>query len=227
MALFDIDEFVATNDLFGEKVGDKILVEFASKMRDYFAESDYFLYRIESDKFAVIPQNQTDIQVFLNVCKDFLEKIENEPFLIDENEIDVNITIGIAKGDGLKAYQYTKRIITYARKELRKIMVYDDSYNIHKSFEQNIKWIKLLKQGLKDNLLKAYFQPIVNTKTKETLKYEALIRYVSPEGKVHGPFEFLHIAKKTKLYPNIVKVVLEDSLKLIKNKNKTVSINIS
>ena len=80
---------------------------------------------------------------------------------------------------------------------------------------------------MKDNLLKAYFQPIVNTKTKETLKYEALIRYVSPEGKVHGPFEFLHIAKKTKLYPNIVKVVLEDSLKLIKNKNKTVSINIS
>ena len=38
---------------------------------------------------------------------------------------------------------------------------------------------------------------------------------------------FLHIAKKTKLYPKIVQVILADALKLIKNKNKRVSLNIS
>lgn len=106
-------------------------------------------------------------------------------------------------------------------------MIYEDSYNIHKSFEQNIMWIKLLKQGFKENLLKAFFQPIVDTKTKEVLKYEALIRYISLDGKVHGPYEFLEVAKKTRLYQNIVKVILDDSLKLIKEKKKKVSINIS
>lgn len=227
MALFDIDEFIATNDLFGEIIGDKILKEFASKMRNYFDGNLFLLYRIESDKFAVVPKNKMDKKDFFNICKDFLEKVENEPFLIDDNEIDINITIGIAQGDGSEAYKYTKRIISYARKTFQKIMIYDDSYNIHISFEENIKWIKQLKQGFKDNLLKAYFQPIVDTQTKEVIKYEALIRYIDHDGKEFSPYSFLHIAKKTKLYSNIIKVILEDSLKLIKNKNKRVSINIS
>ena len=227
MALFDIDDFIATNDLFGEVIGDKILKEFASKMRNYFDGNEFLLYRIESDKFAVVPKNKMDTKDFFNICKDFLEKVENEPFLIDDNEIDINITIGIAQGDGSEAYKYTKRIISYARKTFQKIMIYDDSYNIHISFEENIKWIKQLKQGFKDNLLKAYFQPIVDTQTKEVIKYEALIRYIDHDGKEFSPYSFLHIAKKTKLYSNIIKVILEDSLKLIKNKNKRVSINIS
>ena len=227
MALFDIDEFIATNDLFGEIIGDKILKEFASKMRNYFDGNEFLLYRIESDKFAVVPKNKMDKKDFFNICKDFLEKVENEPFLIDDNEIDINITIGIAQGDGSEAYKYTKRIISYARKTFQKIMIYDDSYNIHISFEENVKWIKQLKQGFKDNLLKAYFQPIVDTQTKEVIKYEALIRYIDHDGKEFSPYSFLHIAKKTKLYSNIIKVILEDSLKLIKNKNKRVSINIS
>ena len=227
MALIDIDEFIATNDLFGEIIGDRILKELASKMRNYFDGNNYSLYRIESDKFAVIPKNKMDTKGFFVTCKDFLEKIENEPFLIDDNEIDVNITIGIAEGDGSQAYKYTKRIISYARKTFQKIMIYDDSYNIHISFEQNIKWIKQLKQGFKDNLLKAYFQPIVDTQTKDIIKYEALIRYIDHDGTEFSPYSFLHIAKKTKLYANIMKVILEDSLKLIKNKNKRVSINIS
>lgn len=227
LALLDIDEFLATNDLFGEKIGDKILIEFASKMRNYFSSKDFSLYRIESDKFAVSPKNSIDIDTFFVICRDFLDTIESDAFLIDDNEIDVNVTIGIAKGDGEQAYKYTKRIINYARKKFQKIMIYEDSYNIHKSFEQNIMWIKLLKQGFKENLLKAFFQPIVDTKTKEVLKYEALIRYISLDGKVHGPYEFLEVAKKTRLYQNIIKVILDDSLKLIKEKKKKVSINIS
>ncbi|WP_418180227.1 EAL domain-containing protein [Aliarcobacter lanthieri] len=227
MAMLDIDDFIAINDLFGEEIGDKILKEFAHKMRTFFNLDENLLYRIESDKFAVVPKNAIEVENFFSICKEFLEKIESEIFLIDDNEIDVNITIGIAKGEGPKAYKYTKRIISYARKKCQKIMLYDDSYNIHKSFEENIKWIKQLKQGFKDNLLKAYFQPIVDTQTKEVVKYEALIRYISPEGIEFGPYSFLHIAKKTKMYSNIIKVVLNDSLKLFKEKNKKVSVNIS
>ncbi|OCM00058.1 Phytochrome-like protein cph2 [Aliarcobacter thereius] len=227
MALVDLDEFVATNDLFGEAIGDKILILFSQKMREFFSQSRFLLYRIESDKFAIVPKDYLEIETFFAICKEFLEKIENDVFLIDDNEIDVNITIGLANGKGEKAYKYTKRIINYARKKFQKIMIYDDSYNIHKSFEDNITWIKQLKIGFKENLLKAYFQPIVDTKTKEVLKYEALIRYIAPCGKVHGPFEFLEVAKKTKMYPNIIKVILDDSLKLIKEKNKKVSVNIS
>ena len=228
MALLDIDEFSTVNDLFGEKIGDTILYELANKLKSYFSNEEYFVYRIEADKFAIVAkQNNKDINEFYDICKIFADKIEKESLLIDEDEIDINITIGIAQGDGARAYKYSQRVINYARTKLQRIMIYNESFKIQQSFEENIKWVKQLKIGFRENLFQAYFQPIVDTQTKEVHKYEALIRYVTKEGVEIAPYNFINVAKKTKLYPNIIKIVIQDSFKLIKNKNKRVSVNIS
>uniref|UniRef100_UPI0040487390 EAL domain-containing response regulator n=1 Tax=Aliarcobacter sp. TaxID=2321116 RepID=UPI0040487390 len=228
MALLDIDEFSTINDLFGEKIGDSILFELANKLKKSFSEDEYFVYRIEGDKFAIVAKkNHQDINEFYKLCKTFADKIEKESLLIDEDEIDINITIGIAQGDGARAFKYSQRVINYARAKLQKIMIYNDSFRIQQSFEENIKWVKQLKVGFRENLFQAYFQPIVDTKTKEVHKYEALIRYITKEGVEIAPYNFINVAKKTKLYPNIIKIVIQDSFRLIKNKNKRVSVNIS
>lgn len=228
MALLDIDEFSTINDLFGEKIGDTILYELANKIKNYFDEQKYFIYRMEADKFAIVAkENNQDIEEFYQLCKIFADKIEKESLLIDEDEIDINITIGIAQGDGARAFKYSQRVINYARTKLQRIMIYNESFKIQQSFEENIKWVKQLKIGFRENLFQAYFQPIVDTKTKEIYKYEALIRYITKEGVEIAPYNFINVAKKTKLYPNIIKIVIQDSFKLIKNKNKRVSVNIS
>ena len=228
MALLDIDEFSTINDLFGEKIGDTILYELANKIKSYFDEEKYFIYRMEADKFAIVArQNNQDIEEFYQLCKIFADKIEKESLLIEEDEIDINITIGIAQGDGARAFKYSQRVINYARTKLQRIMIYNESFKIQQSFEENIKWVKQLKIGFRENLFQAYFQPIVDTKTKEVYKYEALIRYITKEGVEIAPYHFINVAKKTKLYPNIIKIVIQDSFKLIKNKNKRVSVNIS
>jgi diguanylate cyclase (GGDEF)-like protein len=228
MALLDIDEFSTINDLFGENIGDTILYELARKLKDYFDEEEYLVYRIEADKFAIVAKKKNhDIDRFYDLCKSFADKIEKESLLIDEDEIDINITIGIAQGDGSRAFKYSQRVISYARTKLQRIMIYNESFKIQQSFEENIKWVKQLKVGFRENLFQAYFQPIVNTKTKEIYKYEALIRYVTKEGVEIAPYNFINVAKKTKLYPNIIKIVLQDAFKLIINKNKRVSVNIS
>lgn len=227
MALLDIDEFSTINDLFGEKIGDTILYELANKIRDYFND-DYYVYRIEADKFAIVAkQNNQNVDDFYNLCKIFADKIEKESLLIDEDEIDINITIGIAQGDSARAFKYSQRVIKYARTKLQRIMIYNESFKIQQSFEENIKWVKQLKVGFRENLFQAYFQAIVDTQTKKVHKYEALIRYVTKEGVEIAPYNFINVAKKTKLYPNIIKIVIQDSFKLIKNKNKRVSVNIS
>jgi len=228
MALLDIDEFSTINDLFGEKIGDTILFELGNKLKNYFNEDEYFVYRIEADKFAIVAkQSNKDVSEFYDICKTFADKIEKESLLIDEDEIDINITIGIAQGDGARAYKYSQRVINYARTKLQRIMIYNEAFKIQQSFEENIKWVKQLKIGFRENLFQAYFQPIVNTQTKEVHKYEALIRYVTKDGIEIAPYNFINVAKKTKLYPNIIKIVIQDAFKLIKNKNKRVSVNIS
>lgn len=228
MALLDIDEFATVNDLFGEKIGDTILYELSIRLKNHFKENDFLIYRTGADKFAIIAKKcDIDLDEFYNICKTFVDKIEKESIVIDEDEIDINITIGIAQGSGEIAFKYSQRVIKYARKRLQKIMIYTDEFKLQQSFENNIKWIKQLKIGFRENLFQAYFQPIVNTKTKEIYKYEALIRYVTKDGVEIAPYHFVNIAKKTKFYPNIIKIVIQDAFKLIREKNKRVSINIS
>lgn len=228
MAFFDIDGFLTLNDLFGEEIGDGILVELSYKLKEHFPANEYSVYKLDVDKFVVVAVNSgKSVEEFYKYTKSFISKIENQSFLVNENEIDINLTVGVSHANGALAYKYAQRTITYARTKLRKIMIYNDSFNIHQSFENNIKWLKQLKNGFKENRFQAYFQPIVDTQTKEIYKYEALIRYIDENGNEVGPYNFLDIAKKTKQYPNIIKVILKDALKLIKEKNKKVSINIS
>ena len=228
MALLDVDEFSTINDLFGEKIGDTILYELANKLKEYFNDEDYIVYRIEADKFTIISRKSNqDVNEFYDLCKAFADKIEKESLLIDEDEIDINVTIGIAQGDGARAFKYSQRVINYARTKLQRIMIYNELFKIQQSFEENIKWVKQLKVGFRENLFQAYFQPIVDTQTQKVHKYEALIRYITKEGVEIAPYNFINVAKKTKLYPNIIKIVIQDAFRLIKNKNKRVSVNIS
>ncbi|MFY9075231.1 diguanylate cyclase [Malaciobacter mytili] len=228
MALINIDKFSTINDLFGENNGDKILSEFSDNLKEHFSKQEYKIYRIEADKFAIVCKDHTkDIEEFKKLCKDFANSVQKETILIDDNEIDLNVTIGIAKGDGNRAYKYSQRVIAYARNKFEQVMIYDDSFNIQESFEDNIRWVKKIKNGLKNGNFKGFYQPIVDNNTQQIYKYEALIRFIEDDGEVIAPFKFLDVAKKAKLYPHIIKVMLKEALSLIKEKRKRVAVNIS
>lgn len=227
MALINIDKFSTINDIFGEENGDKLLFAFSKQLQDDFPSSNFKTYRIESDKFAVVTKDQNlDISSFKKMCVVFADHIERNSIEIEDHTIDIHVTIGIAQGDASQAYKYTQRVINYARRKFESILVYDKSLNIQEDFEENMRWVKKVKNGINNDLFTAYFQPIVHTKTKEIHKYEALIRYME-DGVPIAPYKFLDIAKKVKLYPKIIEIMLSKALNLIKTKNKRVSVNIS
>lgn len=228
MALINIDKFSTINDLFGEDNGNILLNEFARALKQFFNHEEFRLYRIESDKFAVVAKDfNMDIKEFEKLCENFANYIDENAFIIDENEIDLNVTIGIAFADNKFAYKYTERVINYARKRFEQIMIYDNSLNIQESFEDNMKWVKEVKRGLREGQFVAFYQPIIDTHTKEIYKYEALIRYINEKGEVIPPFQFLDIAKKAKMYPYIMELMMLQAIDLIKTQGKRVSVNIS
>ena len=59
--------------------------------KNYFNDEQYFVYRMEADKFAILAkQNNQNVDDFYQLCKTFADKIEKESLLIDEDEIDIN-----------------------------------------------------------------------------------------------------------------------------------------
>lgn len=153
--------------------------------------------------------------------------IETQDIIIEDNSIDLNITIGIARSSHSDAYKHAQRVLYYARQKFKSIMIYDESLNIKENFEDNLKWFKKIKTALVQGRFKAYFQPIVDTQNSKVVKYEALIRYIDDDGRAIAPIEFLTISKKAKLYPELTKLMLNESINAIKAKTINVSMNIS
>ncbi|MCK5111779.1 MAG: EAL domain-containing protein [Arcobacteraceae bacterium] len=228
VALLDIDKFSVLNDLYGEENGDHILVNFAKKLKSYFI-NDYKIYRVGADKFMVLAKHdEKSLDNLKQLCEDFTKDIDLHGLQINNYDISLSVTIGIAASDDKHAYEYAQRVVQKARQSFVHLMVYEEKlFEQKEDFEENLRWIKKLKLGAFDGHFQPFFQPIVDSQTKEVYKYEALIRYIEDDGTEVAPYKFLPIAKRARLFPMIIKIMLTGALKVIKEKNLRISVNIS
>ena len=231
IALIDIDDFSILNELYGEENGDKLLMQFKEQLDEFFPKEEYSLYRVGADKFVVNVKNTETTQDELRIeCIDFIHKLDSSGISLDATagSINIGVTIGIAKSANHRTFENAQRVLSTAKKKFIQVMQYDeDIHDTQKNFQENLSWIKKLKDGLFDGHFKAFFQPIVNSKTQSIYKYEALIRYIEDNGEGVPPFKFLPIAKKAKLSSKILKLMIHESFDFIAIKGKTVAINIS
>ena len=229
LALINIDKFSILNDLYGEDFGDKILLSFVASMKETFRSEIYNIYRVGSDNFVILcKEENTNTKEFKSICKEFIKKTNNIGVVIDDENIGISITIGIAQSNDKHAFEYAQRAIPKARKKYLDILEYDkEQFEQKKDIEENIAWIKKLKCGLTDGKFQPYFQPIIDAQTKEVYKYEALIRYIEDDGTEVAPYKFLTIAKKARLFPVIIKVMLSSVLAIIREKQIRVAVNLS
>ncbi|MEA3384755.1 MAG: EAL domain-containing protein [Campylobacterota bacterium] len=229
LALLDIDKFSLLNDLYGEENGDKILLEFTQKMKEHFNTDLFKLYRVGADKFVVLSKDEDiDIKDIKKLCENFAKDLDTNDLQINADEVDVNITIGVATSNDNHSFEYAQRVVQKARAKFIQIMEYDAEHFEQKDdFKENIKWIKKLKNGISSGNFQPYFQPIVDGKTQKIYKYEALIRYIEDDGTEIPPYKFLPIAKKAKLYPVIIQVMLSSVIKTIKERQTRIAVNIS
>jgi diguanylate cyclase (GGDEF)-like protein len=230
VALIDIDDFSILNELYGEDNGDKILINFKYLIESHFTKEEFGLYRVGADKFVIHAKDNNLSQDDLKAkCLEFITIVDDTGIELDTgNNINIGITIGIAKSTKHQTFENAQRVLNSAKSKFIQVMVYDeDIHDTHKNFEENLSWVKKLKDGLFDGHFKAHFQPIVDSRTKEISKYEALIRYIEDNGDIVPPFKFLPIAKKAKLSSKILELMISECVNFIKGKNNTVAVNLS
>lgn len=119
LLIIDVDKFKHFNDTYGHLVGDKVLREISTIIRDSIRKSD-IAARYGGEEFAIILPN-SDIVTARKVAERIKEKIKGAKNNIDETkDKDVEITVSI----GIASYPYCAKSLMNLIKEADMRMYY-------------------------------------------------------------------------------------------------------
>lgn len=228
LMIINIDNFRQINNLYGNKIGDDILLKF-SKILKKLLPPKINLYKMHADEFGVIFSKEYDLEDTKVLCDFLIENIAKQPFELEHDNhssLFINITIGIAHGDH-SLLTNADIALKIAKKHVQKFLVYEPSMQIEHEYQQNIKWTKKLKDAIEKDKIIPLFQPIVDCNTKEIVSYETLMRMEDEEGELISPSYFLNLAKKNKLYHELTKIVLAKAFDTFTLRKENMSFNLS
>ena len=146
--------------------------------------------------------------------------INDKVFVCNENEISLRATVGVSiiiGADSSRALYNADMALKKAKQLQKHYLVYDDTLEIAKEYENNIKWTFMLKEAISEDRIVPFYQPIINNKTKQIEKYECLCRMIGKNKDVISPFYFLEIAKKTRIYPFITRRIVTKAFDMLKS----------
>ena len=226
LVIVDVDRFKTVNDLYGEAVGNIVLVAISRVLKDFVKYMDCNLYRIGSDQFALLREHEGDMQRCKSVITNLIATVNSKYFHIDEFDIDisVNVTVGVSNRK-THIMETADMALKKAKNDRIPYLIYEDDFNLDKEYKNDIKWTKIIKDAITSKNVVVYYQPIVD-ESEKLVKYEALIR-IEAKDEVYSPFFFLDIAKKVKFYSKLETIMIKKAFE-IAHKNKVhVSVNLS
>jgi len=92
--MLDLDGFKQINDNYGHPTGDALLIASGKKLKNIFRESD-IIARVGGDEFSIILENIDSTESLILLVNKILLEFNN-PFTIDDQNLNIGISIGIA-----------------------------------------------------------------------------------------------------------------------------------
>jgi diguanylate cyclase (GGDEF)-like protein len=173
----DLDEFKSVNDDLGHRFGDEVLLIVASRLRQV-AGPHTFLARFGGDEFVLVRDTATgtDPTVFAQRIQASL----SEPFVVDDQELFVTASIGIALASDDSTCDSLLREADAAMYRAKAL-----GRHRHVTFDASIPMKALnrvdrtteLRRALVNGRLRLVYQPVVDLADRTPWAYEALVRW--------------------------------------------------
>ena len=209
----DLDRFKLVNDSLGHIFGDQLLQVVTQRLKECVREGDT-LARFGGDEFTLLLPQITcgaDSEV---IARKIIDRFK-EPFFIENNELYVTISIGIAvyPQDGTSIDELIKCSDTamYYVKGRGKNAFQFFSSEMNEISLQRLLLERDLRKALEQKQFELYFQPQVDACSSTIVAAEALIRWHHPTHGLLGPNEFISIAEDSGLILPIGEWVIEEA----------------
>ncbi len=207
--LFDLDRFKEVNDTYGHDVGDMLLRQISHRLISMGLISDT-LSRLGGDEFAFISSGLTE-SCAVSLAQNIIDAI-SQPYTLDNTIINITTSVGIVISDTERRSDYLYKFADLALYEAKnegagKIKVFRQ-WMLEKLQESRTLEHDMAK-ALVNKEFVVYYQPIVDSFSREIYSYEALIRWIHPLKGLLSPDSFIAVAEKTGMINEMGKSVLE------------------
>ncbi len=235
MIYIDIDDFKAINDNFGHSEGDKLLIEVGNMLNE-ITEEENIVFRQGGDEFVVV-LNHADRN---DSIRDYVARMKakfEDPIKLTVGEFHITLSGGIvvhpSDGEDFNTLLKNADIAMYYVKNNGKNNLEFFNNDMEKGVKEKLLLENSLRASAKEMNFTLHYQPIVDIVSRKILKFEALIRWNSPEFGVIPPSVFIKLAEENGLIVPIGSWVIRQSCifaaQLASNgySDVSVSINIS
>jgi len=223
LILLNVNNFSYINSAYGFEFGDKLLKKNANILENNF--STQATCRVNSDEFALLFDEQIDIKSMVTDIKKcfFLQEIN-----IDNININISFSYGAAYGN-INIFRNSALALKQAKENGKNnLYIYNEKENHTNNVQREsfIEMNNLLHNALNEDRVVPYFQGIRNNTTKQITKFESLVRIIDND-EIISPYKFLESAKLSGLLPEITKIMVEKTFKIMSDNNYTFSLNIT
>lgn len=235
LIFLDLDLFKDVNDTFGHDMGDLLLCEVAKRLQACVRENLDTVARLGGDEFTIIVSNVRDERVVTRICEDVLLSI-SQPYVIQKNTITVSASLGVTfyPEDAKDASELLKNadLAMYAAKECGRNQYCFFLPAMSEAIQARMVFSQDLKTAIVEDQFILYYQPILNMRTQEVVKFEALIRWEHPQLGLVPPSEYIPFAEDSGLIIEVGNWVLDAALKQariwhLQGYSQSLSINVS
>ncbi len=222
LLFLDLDRFKTINDSLGHAVGDAILCEVASRLKDNVRAEDS-IARLGGDEFMVLlpelKQDEKEASFEASVVAEKLRMSLSEPYVLDDHQYHTTPSIGIvifpygaeSADDVLKhADTAMYRAKAAGRNEVR---FYRPS--MQEAVDQHLALEKGLRKALKEKVFQLYYQPLLDDDNR-VIGTEALLRWHHEKRGWIAPEDFIPVAEETGLILPIGDWVLQQGISQLK-----------
>ena len=118
LLMLDLDQFKQTNDRYGHRTGDRVLKEFADRLRIGFETSGSVLARVGGEEFAIVSAQPTEL--LIESVELWLETLRESPFRDGLHSIVIRCSLGVAQrteGESIEDWQDRADRSLYEAKE--------------------------------------------------------------------------------------------------------------
>ncbi len=226
----DLDHFKDVNDTLGHHIGDELILNVTQRL-SRIIRGDDLVARLGGDEFAIITTCASDSYSLQAIAGRIIAAV-CAPYSISGHNIIIGASIGIAAidrrvGDAADILRYADMALYRAKNEGRnRACIYDAAMDADLSNRKLLEGDLL--QAIKNDGLRAAYQPIVNAAGDTVVGVEALARWTHPTDGEIPPSRFIPIAEHSGLIIDLGEWMLRRACLDGRNwANLAVSVNVS